>query len=291
MPDTGEESAWPDDLEAHFEDVEIGIARTRAEYDGCPAVDEIEQLFVRQIASARNFIYAENQYLTSRVICEAIAKRLAEPDPPEIVIVMPEMAEGWLEDQAMSPARAELVQSLQELDKTGRFHIYVPYSGEQNIYVHAKLTIIDDRILRIGSANMNNRSLGLDSECDVFIDCERPGNETACETIHKLRLSLLAEHLGMREESAGEALERHGSMSALIAAAGDRTHRHLRPFNPELPEGLLADMAQRQTLDPESPDEMFTLHDDRRGLFRRGSLLSRARARLKRKQKRKDGDE
>ncbi|MXO92984.1 phospholipase [Erythrobacter arachoides] len=289
VPVTSAESAWPDNLEAHFEDVEIGIARTRAEYDGCPKIDEIEKLYLAQIAAARDFIYAENQYLTSRTICEAIAKRLAEDDPPEIVIVMPEVAEGWLEEQAMSPARAELIQSLQELDTNDRFHIFVPYSGEEAIYVHAKLMVIDDRILRIGSANMNNRSMGLDSECDVFIDCERPGNEKACETIRTLRLSLLAEHLGIREENIGDALERHGSMAALIAAAGDRTHRHLRPFNPELPDGLLSDMAQRQTLDPESPDEMFAMHEAGNGLFRRGSMLSRARARLRRK--RRSGNE
>ena len=278
-------SAWPEGLEPHFEDVEIGIARTRAEYDDIEGVDEIQQLFVQQIAEARRFIYAENQYFTSRVICEAIAKRLAEPNPPEIIVVMPEVAEGWIEEQAMSPARAELIQALEELDNHDRFQIYVPYSGEQGIYVHAKLTIVDDRILRIGSANMNSRSMGLDSECDVFIDCERPGNEKAAPTITMLRHSLLAEHCGMREEDIGPAIERHGSMQAMIAAAGDRAHRHLRPFNPELPEGLLSDMAQRQTLDPETPDEMFDPHEQGRGLFRPGSLLSRARARLRRKQR------
>ena len=38
--------------------------------------------------------------------------------------------------------------------------------------------IVDDEIFRIGSANMNNRS-GADSECDVFVDCTREGNEHA----------------------------------------------------------------------------------------------------------------
>ncbi|MGB3166946.1 MAG: phospholipase D-like domain-containing protein [Alteraurantiacibacter sp.] len=284
-PEQDPGSAWPDELEPHFENVEIGIARTRAEYDGVDGVSEIEQLFLRQIAQAKRFFYAENQYFTSRKICEAIANRLQEEDPPEFVIVTPEVAEGWIEEQAMSPARAELIQALQELDKHDRFHIYVPWSGEQSIYVHAKLTIVDDCILRIGSANLNSRSMGLDSECDVFIDCARPGNEDCGPTIAKLRHSLLAEHLGIREEHVPDLLERHGSMADLIASAGDRTHRHLRVFNPELPEGLLADMAQRQTLDPETPDEMFDRHENGEGLFRPGSLLSRARARLRRKRK------
>ena len=49
-------------------------------------------------------------------------------------------------------------------------------AGGKAIYVHAKIMIVDDTILRIGSANFNNRSLGLDSECDVFIDCARAGS-------------------------------------------------------------------------------------------------------------------
>src|SRR5690606_6614284 len=82
-------SAWPDGLEPHFENVEIGIARTRAEYRGESAVREIERLFLRQIARARRFIYAESQYFASRAIAEAISARLSEPDAPEIVIVHP----------------------------------------------------------------------------------------------------------------------------------------------------------------------------------------------------------
>ena len=280
-PDPG--SAWPDGLEPHFEDVEVGIARTRAEHDGLPKVDEVEQLFLQQIASAKRFVYAENQYLTSRTICEAIARRLEEDNPPEFIFVMPRAAEGWLEEQAMSPARAQLVQALNELDEQDCFNLYVPYSKDKPIYVHAKLTIIDDRVLRIGSANMNNRSMGLDSECDVFIDCDRPGNGKAQPTIEALRHSLLAEHLGIREENVPEALERHGSMAAMIEAAGDAAHRRLVPFHPEVEEGLMADLAQRQTFDPEEPEDLFEIRAPRHGLFRDGGLLARARTRLSRK--------
>lgn len=280
-PDPG--SAWPDELEPHFEDVELGIARTRAEHGNLPKVDEVEQLFLRQIAEAREFVYSENQYFTSRTICEAIAKRLTEPDPPEFIFVLPEAAEGWLEDQVMSPARAQLVQALEDLDKHDCFNMVVPYSADVPIYVHAKLTIFDDRILRVGSANLNNRSMGLDSECDVFIDCERPGNEKAKPVITALRHSLLAEHLGIREEDVPDLIARHGSMAKLISSAGDRTHRHLRPFHPKVPEGLLADLAERQFLDPEEPEDLLSIRERRHGLFRPGSLLARARNRLSRK--------
>src|SRR3546814_7895529 len=61
----------------------------------------IERLYLDMIASARRFIYAENQYFASRKIAEAMAARLAEPDPPEIVLINPETADGPLQEEAM----------------------------------------------------------------------------------------------------------------------------------------------------------------------------------------------
>ena len=278
-------SAWPDGLVPHFEDVEIGIARTRAKYADVPKIDEIENLFLQQIAGAKRFIYAENQYFASRTICEAIAKRLAEPDPPEIVVVHPEEADGWAEGKVMDPARAELVAAIRELDQHNRFHLYVPYSGQTPIYVHAKLMIVDDRILRIGSANFNNRSMGLDSECDVFIDCERPGNAKAGPTITMLRESLLAEHLGIPESDVAALVARNGGMAGMIAAVGDANRRHLRPFHPPQPAEWERELALREALDPEEPEELLDVRPPSRGLFRPGSLLAKARNRLSRKRR------
>jgi len=271
-----EETPWPSGLMAEFENVEIGIARTRAEWGECEQVDEIERLFVAQINRARRFIYAETQYFASRRIAEAICKRLAEPDPPEIVIINPLSADGWLEQVAMDSARARLVRAVGQVDHAKRFRIFVPHnSGGEAIYVHAKLTIVDDEILRVGSANMNNRSMGLDSECDVFIDKARPANAHVGPAITGLRHSLLAEHCGVREDEIGELLERHGSMIAMIdALAAERGHngKHLRQLVlPELNEAEKA-LADNAVLDPERPEEMFE-PIDRRGLFRRSGWL------------------
>lgn len=279
-PDRG--SAWPDGLAPHFEDVEVGIARTRAAHGNHREVTEIEALFVEQIAAARQFVYIENQYLTSRAIGEAIARRLVEADPPEIVIVHPESGDGWMEAAAMDPQRDELVHALRSLDEHERFHLYVPWSGTTPIYVHAKLTIIDDRTLRVGSANLNNRSMRLDSECDVFIDAGRPGNSHATPTIRAIRHSLLAEHCGLEEEDVRTFLERDASMAALIARAADTAGRHLRPYHPpdESDPGsdLATDLARRQVFDPAESDEVFAIPDREDGLFRPGSLLNEGKA-------------
>jgi phosphatidylserine/phosphatidylglycerophosphate/cardiolipin synthase-like enzyme len=284
-PDPSEESAWPDRLDPHFENVEVGIARTRAEHEDDAGVHEIEELFVRQIGRAKRFIYAESQYFASRVVAEAICARLSADDPPEIVIVNPETADGWVESTVMDPARARLMQGIREHDRHGRFHIFTPYSGETPIYVHAKLLIVDDEILRIGSANFNNRSMGLDSECDVFIDCARPANSGCTDGIRALRHSLLAEHCGLDDGEVAGLIEKAGSMAAMIAALGTGRRRHLRLFEPEPLTPLEEEMVDRQLLDPEEPAEMFNIRPARRGLLRSGGLLARAIHRVNRKRR------
>lgn len=269
-----EESLWPDQLEVQFENVELGIARTRAEYDGLPQISEIETLLLEQIARARKFIYFENQYFTSRKVADAIGKRLQEDDPPEIVLVHPETADGWLEQQAMDHARNCLARTLLDLDRNGRFGVFVPYSGDTPIYVHAKIMIVDDRLLRIGSANLNNRSMGLDSECDVFIDCDREGNGHACDPIAKLRCSLLAEHCGLKPEEVSDLLEENPSMISLIARHGQRAPRSLRSFAIPKVNEIEKTLAGSELLDPERPDEMFEPFA-KGGLFREGSVVRR----------------
>ena len=69
--------------------------------------------------------------------------------------------------------------------------------------MHAKILIVDDRVLRVGSSNLNNRSLGLDSECDVTIDARRPANHGARDTIRAIRDGLIAEHSGVTPRLVG----------------------------------------------------------------------------------------
>ena len=267
-----QQSPWPERLRAEFENVEIGIARTRARHGEEAEVREIEALFIEQIARAKRFIYAETQYFASRRIAEAIARRLVEPEPPEIVIINPLTAHGWLEQQAMDGARVRLLHAVLEHDHARRLHMFVPYTaGGTPIYVHAKLTIVDDEVLRVGSANMNNRSMGLDSECDVFLDAARPANAHIGSTITGLRHSLLAEHCGIEFDEVGAMIERHGSMAAMIAATSGEGKR-LRPFELRPLSETEKALADSSLLDPERPKEIFEPMR-RHGLFRRGSIL------------------
>ncbi len=246
---------WPEQLEPQFRDVPIAIARTAAAYDGRGSIREIERLYTDMIGSARHCLYSENQYFASRVIAEAIANRLAEPDGPEFVLVQPSSAEGWLEEEVMGAARGRLIQFLRRADRFGRLRFYAPVTAKgEDIYVHSKLTIVDDRMLRVGSANMNNRSMGFDSECDVLIDGRL--SDAASSQIARIRTNLLAEHLGTEPGRIDAAIDRNRSLIAAIETL--RGHgRTLRPLDIEAPNSLRTAIAESERLDPEGNDDAF----------------------------------
>ena len=277
-----EASPWPEDLIAEHQNVEVGLARTRAGYNDIPETREIEALFAEQIARAKRFIYAESQYFASRRVAEAVVLRLSQPDPPEIVVINPESADGWLEQTAMDGARIRLVNAIRESDPAQRFSIWCPYGAKGTpIYVHAKLMIVDDEIVRVGSANMNNRSMGLDSEFDVFIDAARQPGDAAEAAIRALRLRLLAEHTGQTPEIVGDLLEANNSMAGMLDALpkGGKCLRRLELR--ELTETELA-IADNEALDPEHPEEMMPFYTKGRGLFR-SRILRRPRFMTRRK--------
>lgn len=254
VPDV-ESDPWPEQLEPDFRSVNVAVARTRGAYKDIAGLREIEALFVDMIARAKRFIYAESQFFASRVIGEAIAKRLQEPDGPECVIVNPTDADGWIYDEVMSPARAELLKTVARVDVNKRFRIYTPVtSGGEDIYVHSKITIVDDEMLRVGSANINNRSMGVDSECDLLIDTRDPANRGAGEQIAALRFDLLAEHLGVAPEALKEKEAETGSMIAAIEGLRGQG-RTLIPFEPDEPNSVEKLLADNELLDPESSGE------------------------------------
>ncbi|WP_414899587.1 phospholipase D-like domain-containing protein [Sphingomonas flavalba] len=266
---------WPDGVEPGFRDVTLAIARTCPEMGDSSGVHEIEQMYLDLIGRARRYIYAESQYFASRKIARAIATRLQEEDGPEIVVINPETAEGWLEPIAMDSARARLVEALRRVDRHGRFRIYHPVTaGGEPIYVHAKVMIIDDRGFRVGSSNFNNRSLRLDTECDVILDLAG-GDATARATVTAIRNDLLAEHLGVAPDKVDTTLAETGSLIATVEAlrGGGRS---LVPYVlPEL-SSTEAWLADNEILDPEGPDAMFEPLS-RRGLFRGWHLPWRSR--------------
>lgn len=258
IPDRTE--CWPEGLIPTFRDRGLAIIRTRPEHDGVTPIHEVEQMTLDLIARARRVIYAESQYFASRRVAQAIARRLTEEDPPEIVIVNPVSAQGWLEPLAMDTARARLVEALRRIDHKDRFRMYHPLTDSgAEIYVHAKMMFIDDMYLRVGSSNFNNRSMRLDSECDVLMAAETPREENTRRQIIELRNALLAEHLGLAPEEVAARIQPNGGLIALIEASRRPAGagRTLTPY--EIPDlnGFQEWLADNEILDPDGPDKIF----------------------------------
>lgn len=241
---------WPD-LAPLLTDVPVAIARTYPGHGDYAETREIEALYLRAIAAARDVFYVETQYLASPAIARAMAARLAEADGPEFVVVLPRNAEGWLRREAMDGARQRLLRFLWANDPHGRFAAYHPVTdGGQPIYVHAKVLCVDDRLLRIGSSNLNNRSMGFDTECDVAIEAAGcPDPAAVRDIIIGLRDDLLAEHLGVTPGQVAEAIAAGGLVGAIESLRGDG--KTLSPFTREKISDEDSVLAENEFADPE----------------------------------------
>ncbi|HKQ29308.1 MAG TPA: VTT domain-containing protein [Burkholderiales bacterium] len=263
--DGAEHDPWPSGLEPHLRGVEVGVARTMPPRGETPAVREIERLYYDMIASARRHIYIENQYFTSPRIAAALEKRLAEPDGPEIVIVLRLLSHGWLEEATMHVLRTRLIQRLKKADRYGRFHVYYPHipglAEGCCLDVHSKMMVVDERQLRVGSANLCNRSMGMDTECDVMI--ESHGKPEIERVIRDFRDRLIAEHLGVPLAKFQETLRNttteslHETIAALRCS--ERTLRELEDMK-EWPEAIVNIAA---VADPDEPIALDFLSTDR----------------------------
>ena len=254
------ESVWPTTLEPALRGVDVGVARTLPTLAGRTEVREVEALNLAAIAAARHIIYLENQYLAARDVAEALAVRLREPEGPEIVIVLPRSSESRLEQQAMDSARYLLLEMLWAADEHGRLGVYWPAAdGGTPIYVHSKVLAVDDRLLRIGSSNLNNRSMGFDSECDVAIEAgpdETPDSGVPGIVV-SVRDQLMAEHLGVPPDEFTHArIERTSFLQAVDALRGEG--RSLRKFTESMVAGEASPLAENDFMDPASVPRSLT---------------------------------
>ena len=265
-PITTPRKFWLAAVEKPMRDVEVGIARTLPALAGRAEVREVEALNLAAVAAAKHVIYLENQYLAARGLAEALAARLKEPDGPEIVVILPRSSESRLEQQSMDSARQRLLRLLWKADTHGRLGVYWPVAaGGTPIYVHSKVMVIDDRLLRIGSSNLNNRSLGFDSECDLALEAVRGTNDFAAvaEEIAYARDDLLAEHLGVSIDELRAEAQIGGSLLGAVDSL--RTiGRSLRKFTPTMTSAEAGPFAENDLMDPSSVPEsvahgLFTL--------------------------------
>ena len=180
-------------------DRELQIVRTVPEhiYRALPRGEfSILESYLGAFRSAERLIYLENQFLWSPEVVDVLAEKLADPPHPRfrLVVLLPAKPNNGEDD-----TRGQLGQLAAATGKAPeRFlacTLHQRGSGARPVYVHAKIGIVDDRWLTLGSANLNEHSLFNDTEMNIV--CHDP------ELARSTRLRLWSEHL----ECAAEDLE------------------------------------------------------------------------------------
>jgi phosphatidylserine/phosphatidylglycerophosphate/cardiolipin synthase-like enzyme len=258
----------------------VALSRTDPRPDG-DTVREVEHLFEDAIGTAERLIYIETQYLSSRRIREALVQRMRAPGRPrpEIVIVVNQQAEALKEELAVGLRQARNLEVLRDVAAQtgcplGCYFSRCDGAHEQfrETYIHSKVMIVDDRFLTVGSANVTNRSMGLDSELHVTWEHEEDHGRLV-DAIRNVRVSLLAEHAGLAgaEAAALEVIEGLvARLDAIATRAGARLQHQGAPSPAQRTAMRLVD-PDDLPFDPESADAAGTLdpsdeHSGRRRL-------------------------
>jgi len=235
---------------------EVGLSRTMARTlePPHPPIREIRRLHVDAILNADHSIFIENQYFGSRAIFDALCRRFARTDRPplEVAMLYPRELHSVTEQLSVGVQQAAMFRHLQTAAAAGghRLGIYTSLSTEPGAeprgrYIHSKLMIVDDRFMTVGSANTNNRSMGLDSELHVSWEAPR-----FFPAIRRARLNLLIEHAGVNPRLGVKLLGAPTGWVEVLDrwATDEQGSLRLHPITSSLDDNLLV-----QTLSVEGP--------------------------------------
>ena len=212
---------WPRDLVPDFNNAIIGIART----DPMSSVEEVAQLFETCIAAAEDSIYIENQFMSSVAIAQCLTQRMRQRPNLEVLLIAPKTHVSWFEARSMQNGRIDFMKVFDEAglrDRVRLLHPQIQSDGTTAlVMVHSKVMIVDDRILRVGSANLNNRSMGADTECDLVIEAQ---TQQERNKITELRDALIGHFCGASAETAASELAKHRSLLRLADSLSHNGH-------------------------------------------------------------------
>ena len=176
--------------------VEAQLVRTVPEhlYEGLPRGEfTILESYLRALRGAERFVYLESQFLWSPELTAVLADKLRNPPHPDfrVVVVLPAKPNNGKDDTRGQ--LGVLVDAAKDGRTDERFLACTLFQpGGNPVYVHAKIGIVDDAWMTVGSANLNEHSLFNDTEVNVVVRDET--------FIRAARLRLWEEHL---EQAAG----------------------------------------------------------------------------------------
>lgn len=244
---------WPQSVAPDFTDIKAGISRTQPAYGGEVEIREIERLYFAMVRQAERILYIENQFLTCLKFAEELVKALRRNPGLEVVIVCPKTHHSWFEERTMLAGRIRFQQRLHKAGLLERVRILYPHTrdeqAEADVMVHAKVMIVDDKLLRVGSSNLCNRSMGTDTECDLTLKAESEAHQAMVRSLHH---ALLAEHCGATREEVQSLMDETGSLFTTLDRLAGRD-KALRPIHDSDNIGT-EDIGQIEALaDPDMP--------------------------------------
>ncbi|MET0728210.1 MAG: phospholipase D family protein [Acidimicrobiales bacterium] len=222
----------PPEVGAHAIQVLRTYPARRPRYPFAPQGERsIARAYRKAFSRARSLIYVEDQYLWSSGVADALASALSSSPRLHLVAVVPRYPD---ENGRLSgpPNRIGQQRALARLEEAGGDRVAV-YDLEAPtgwpIYVHAKVCIVDDTWMIVGSDNLNRRSWTHDSELScAILDGEPDGREPADpggqgDGARRLprdtRLRLWREHLGRVDGDHPDLVDPTSGFEALRHAA------------------------------------------------------------------------
>ncbi|MGA1796972.1 MAG: phospholipase D-like domain-containing protein, partial [bacterium] len=273
----------------------VALSRTQSKtlVPAWESISEIRQLFMDAIHGAERLIYIENQYFSSQAVYRALLDRMREQGRGslQVVIILPQKPHALIEEISLGIAQMSMIHSLTEAAARHGHSLgfYYPSSvsgrdASAPVYVHAKLLLVDDRFLTGGSANISNRSMGLDTELNVSWEATTGDHRALIRSIRRARVSLLAEHAGIKSRRDLRRLCRANGLVRFLDSLADRPRSPLRHHTTKtlfkkaswLKEIKIEDLS----LDPERPIVEENIYEiisrDTSGLFAKGITLLRS---------------
>nr|WP_246571256.1 VTT domain-containing protein [Bradyrhizobium liaoningense] len=242
---------WPASVPVEAEHLPVGIARTEVVCPAGSTIREVERSFIAAIRSATSFVYIENQFTSATRMASELAEQMRRVPSLRVLVVAPKLHSSWLESQAMQNGRGAFIDCFSAAGIADRIRFVYPVSRSGNkeaaVMVHSKLMVVDDRILRIGSANLNNRSMGADSECDLIFEAE---SEEHRDFIASVRRRLIAHFCGLDEQAVTQNEHRLFALLDQVSKTGGA--KTLRKVESSVLTSTLATLVQ-PVADPELP--------------------------------------
>ena len=212
-----------------FRNAVIGIARTVPPSDEESSVQEIARLHLDLVSVASSLIYLESQYLTFDEFAEAVVARMKLCPSLQLVVLCPRSYRGWVENNAMCGGRSRFIARFAAAGLAERVSFLYPVAREGEkvnpILVHSKLLIIDDRYLRVGSSNLCNRSMGVDTECDLVLSAGT--DRIQQRMIRQICCTLIAEHTGSTVATVDRWLDSGIGIHEVLRNAGSECRQLL----------------------------------------------------------------